>query len=124
MGWRPLTGVRCRAGLLALAAILSLASSAHADITYIYDALGRLRGVVDPASDTAIYSYDAVGCDDGRRRADRESLPVHRARERRHRPLLLPGAVLQSHVSALCQRRSEVLGDLPGSQVRSCDPAR
>jgi len=32
-----------------------------ADITYLYDRLGRLIAVVDPASDTAIYSYDAVG---------------------------------------------------------------
>ncbi|MFN8635252.1 MAG: RHS repeat-associated core domain-containing protein [Chloroflexota bacterium] len=31
------------------------------DISYIYDATGRLRAVVDPTSDTAIYSYDAVG---------------------------------------------------------------
>jgi YD repeat-containing protein len=34
---------------------------AHADITYIYDALGRLVGVVDPAGDTGVYQYDAVG---------------------------------------------------------------
>jgi len=30
-------------------------------ITYIHDELGRLRAVVDPASDTATYAYDAVG---------------------------------------------------------------
>jgi sugar lactone lactonase YvrE len=30
-------------------------------ISYIYDPLGRLRAVSDPASDTAIYNYDAVG---------------------------------------------------------------
>ena len=35
--------------------------AAHADITYVYDALGRLVGVVDPAGDTGIYQYDAVG---------------------------------------------------------------
>ena len=29
--------------------------------TYIYDDLGRLRAVVDPGGDTAVYSYDAVG---------------------------------------------------------------
>lgn len=34
---------------------------AAADITYIYDALGRLVGVVDPGGDTAVYQYDAVG---------------------------------------------------------------
>jgi len=32
-----------------------------ADISYIYDELGRLRAVVDPGSDTAVYNYDAVG---------------------------------------------------------------
>jgi YD repeat-containing protein len=30
-------------------------------IGYIYDALGRLRAVIDPSSDTAVYNYDAVG---------------------------------------------------------------
>jgi YD repeat-containing protein len=30
-------------------------------VTYLYDELGRLVGVVDPSSDTAVYSYDAVG---------------------------------------------------------------
>lgn len=41
---------------------LSLAPThAHAEITYIYDRLGRLIGVVDPAGDTAVYHYDAVG---------------------------------------------------------------
>jgi len=30
-------------------------------ITYIYDAVGRLAAVVDPAGDTARYGYDAVG---------------------------------------------------------------
>ncbi len=34
---------------------------AGAGITYIYDALGRLVGVVDPAGDTAVFQYDAVG---------------------------------------------------------------
>jgi YD repeat-containing protein len=34
---------------------------ASADITYVYDRIGRLIGVVDPASDTAVYHYDAVG---------------------------------------------------------------
>ena len=41
---------------------LSLAATrAHADITYIYDRLGRLVGVADPGGDTAVYFYDAVG---------------------------------------------------------------
>jgi YD repeat-containing protein len=30
-------------------------------ITYVYDELGRLIAVIDPAGDTARYSYDAVG---------------------------------------------------------------
>src|SRR5215467_11419366 len=34
---------------------------ARADISYLYDDLGRLVGVVDPSGDTAIYSYDAIG---------------------------------------------------------------
>jgi large repetitive protein len=34
---------------------------AAADITYVYDDLGRLVGVIDPASDTAVFAYDAVG---------------------------------------------------------------
>ena len=36
-------------------------NTAHADITYIYDRLGRLIAVVDPAGDAAVYHYDAVG---------------------------------------------------------------
>jgi YD repeat-containing protein len=35
--------------------------AASADINYVYDRIGRLIGVVDPASDTAVYNYDAVG---------------------------------------------------------------
>jgi YD repeat-containing protein len=31
------------------------------DISYVYDAAGRLRAVIDPASDTVVYAYDAVG---------------------------------------------------------------
>lgn len=32
-----------------------------AEITYVYDDLSRLRAVVDPVSDTAVYNYDSVG---------------------------------------------------------------
>ena len=32
-----------------------------ADISHGYDDAGRLRAVIDPASDTAVYAYDAVG---------------------------------------------------------------
>src|SRR5262249_59468987 len=35
--------------------------SAQSGITYVYDELGRLIAVTDPAGDTARYSYDAVG---------------------------------------------------------------
>lgn len=45
---------------LVLACIGSI-SSAAADINYVYDDAGRLRAVIDPASDMAIYAYDAVG---------------------------------------------------------------
>jgi YD repeat-containing protein len=41
--------------------LLAFASVAQAQISYIYDELGRLKAVVDPANDTAIYTYDAVG---------------------------------------------------------------
>jgi YD repeat-containing protein len=30
-------------------------------VTYVYDALGRLAGVINPSGDTATYNYDAVG---------------------------------------------------------------
>jgi YD repeat-containing protein len=49
---------------LAVAGVLSLAMNAPspaADISYVYDNLGRLLAVIDPASDTAVYAYDAVG---------------------------------------------------------------
>ncbi|MCS6305621.1 MAG: RHS repeat protein [Nitrospira sp.] len=32
-----------------------------ADISYVYDDVGRLMAVIDPASDTAVYAYDSVG---------------------------------------------------------------
>src|SRR5215510_3797997 len=47
--------------LATLVLVLGLAAVARADIVYIYDRLGRLIGVVDPAGDTAVYHYDAVG---------------------------------------------------------------
>src|SRR5205823_2883843 len=36
-------------------------TSTPGGIVYIYDKLSRLKAVVDPASDTAVYNYDAVG---------------------------------------------------------------
>ena len=44
-----------------LALVLFGAASTAADISYIYDDAGRLRAVIDPATDTAIYAYDSVG---------------------------------------------------------------
>src|SRR5262249_45257307 len=35
--------------------------TASADVTYVYDRIGRLIGIVDPAGETAAYHYDAVG---------------------------------------------------------------
>jgi YD repeat-containing protein len=47
--------------VLATILVVGGVTRASADITYVYDELGRLVGVVDPASDTAVYSYDGVG---------------------------------------------------------------
>lgn len=46
-------------GLVSMALICGLSSAG--DISYVYDNLGRLMAVIDPATDTAVYSYDAVG---------------------------------------------------------------
>lgn len=49
-------------GWLGMAAVLLLAAiSAAATVTYTYDELGRLVGVVDPAGQTATYRYDPAG---------------------------------------------------------------
>jgi YD repeat-containing protein len=55
--------VRLALGALAAGSILLelMTGIANADITYVYDRLGRLIGVIDPASDAAVYHYDAVG---------------------------------------------------------------
>ncbi|TKB62057.1 MAG: hypothetical protein E8D48_08570, partial [Nitrospira sp.] len=56
---------RGRRALLTTAAIvlacLGVFPGLAADISYVYDKAGRLRAVIDPASDTAVYAYDAVG---------------------------------------------------------------
>jgi YD repeat-containing protein len=56
---------RFRAAILGALVALALAPPARAQtagISYIYDRLGRLVGVVDPATnETAIFRYDAVG---------------------------------------------------------------
>ena len=48
---------------MATALVLALvgAASPAADISYVYDDAGRLRAVIDPATNTAVYAYDAVG---------------------------------------------------------------
>lgn len=55
---------RRRRTLLTTAAIvltcLGILPGLAADISYVYDDAGRLRAVIDPASDTAVYAYDAV----------------------------------------------------------------
>jgi YD repeat-containing protein len=54
---------RLALGVLAAGSILLGLTNgvAGADITYLYDRIGRLIGVVDPTGDTAVYYYDAVG---------------------------------------------------------------
>lgn len=41
--------------------VLTMPSLAQAEVCYLYDELSRLRAVIDTTSETAIYSYDAVG---------------------------------------------------------------
>ena len=59
MKWNH-TAAAARAIALSLC-LLATAPLSGADISYVYDHLGRLLAVIDPASDTAVYSYDAVG---------------------------------------------------------------
>ncbi|MGH7389805.1 MAG: IPT/TIG domain-containing protein, partial [Candidatus Rokuibacteriota bacterium] len=56
---RPAVGALLVATLALLATVPP--SSARADILYVYDAKNQLIAVIDPASDTAKYSYDPVG---------------------------------------------------------------
>ena len=46
-------------GFVSIALVCGLSSAA--DISYVYDHLGRVLAVIDPATDTAVYQYDAVG---------------------------------------------------------------
>jgi YD repeat-containing protein len=46
-------------GLVSMALVCGLSSAAN--ISYVYDSLGRVIAVIDPATDTAVYSYDADG---------------------------------------------------------------
>ncbi len=54
---------RCRVRVVTVIVLLFLVLplSLAADISYVYDDAGRLRAVIDPTSDTAVYGYDAVG---------------------------------------------------------------
>ena len=47
--------------ILAACLVVISASSAQAQITYVYDELGRVIAVTDPGGDTVRYNYDAVG---------------------------------------------------------------
>ncbi|HLF49046.1 MAG TPA: RHS repeat domain-containing protein, partial [Methylomirabilota bacterium] len=59
--WKTSRRARSRR-ILGAVLLIVLAWAVPADaITYIYDELGRLVGVVDPAGNTAVYNYDAVG---------------------------------------------------------------
>jgi len=62
--WRKWLALRRRA-LVATAScaltFLVILPGVAADVSYVYDDAGRLRAVIDPASDTAVYAYDAVG---------------------------------------------------------------
>lgn len=40
-----------------LFALMGIISSVAADISYVYDDAGRLRAVIDPATNTAVYAY-------------------------------------------------------------------
>src|SRR5262252_3641486 len=46
---------------LGLALLIVPKALAQTAIQYVYDDVGRLISVVDPAGDTAVYHYDAVG---------------------------------------------------------------
>ena len=48
-----------RTGVVATVLVLALvgAASLAADISYVYDDAGRLRAVIDPATNTAVYAY-------------------------------------------------------------------
>jgi YD repeat-containing protein len=61
MAWFRIRKPSRLAGLV-LGLVLAWGSLASAQtITYVYDGLGRLTGVIDPSQGTALYTYDAVG---------------------------------------------------------------
>lgn len=57
---KPL-GLRVTAVLCAGFSALLAGAVQGGDINYVYDDLGRLKAVIDPATNTAVYHYDAVG---------------------------------------------------------------
>ncbi len=60
--WKTSHTTRPRRIVGAVLLLLLFAWAVPADaITYIYDELGRLVGVVDPTGNTAVFNYDAVG---------------------------------------------------------------
>src|SRR6266481_1025353 len=61
MAWFRIRKPSRLAGLV-LGLVLAWGSLASAQtITYVYDGLGRLMGVIDPSQGTALYTYDAAG---------------------------------------------------------------
>ncbi len=59
--FRFLTLLAVFLGTLGLFVDLGEQDTHAADVSYIYDEIGRLKAVVDPAGNTALYTYDAVG---------------------------------------------------------------
>lgn len=62
--WCLWQSLKCKALVAAMVfalACLVILPGVAADISYVYDDADRLLAVIDPTSDTAIYSYDAVG---------------------------------------------------------------
>jgi YD repeat-containing protein len=60
-GWQSLQPHARKVSLTLALMVVALTPSVAADISYVYDDAGRLRAVIDPATDTAIYVYDSVG---------------------------------------------------------------
>jgi len=59
--WQHLQDRRRPIWLMAMILVALSGPSRAADISYVYDNLGRVIAVIDPATDTAVYAYDAVG---------------------------------------------------------------
>ncbi|OQW62894.1 MAG: hypothetical protein BVN28_04885 [Nitrospira sp. ST-bin4] len=59
--WRRFFARLCIIGAALALLATSVLSSSAGDISYVYDNLGRVIAVIDPATDTAVYAYDSVG---------------------------------------------------------------